>query len=285
MTNSESVIYFKDIDGNFVLVNQKWIDLYQVELTDIVGKPYAGSYDEKMAQDARENELRVEGDGGVAVVEESIPRTDGLHHFLSTIFPVHDEAGQLIGTGTISTDITSHKRLEQDLKQTHTELQEMAMYDHLTGACSRSSFYEKCTFEVVRHRRYRHPFSLLVVDVDQFRTVNDRFGYSIGDQTLVRVVGVIKDLLRDTDTICRLDGEEFAVLATETDIDGARILAKRIAEAIRTEEFPLVEALTACVGVTQCIQGDGFDSLLARTTDALRQAKSEGKGRVVLRDV
>ena len=218
-------------------------------------------------------------------VEERISQVGQIHYYLSTRFPVHDEKGQLIGSGTLSTEMTEQKQLEDDLRQTQLELEEMAMLDPLTRACSRASFYEKAEFEVLRHRRYLHTLSILILDIDQFHLVEERFGHEIGDQTLVRLVGLIREVLRDTDIVCRLERDRFAIIAQETDTHEAYSLAKRLLKAVREEEFYRVEALTAGIGLAQLVEGDETSAVIGRALEALSQAKSEGKNRIVVNDM
>ncbi len=279
MTNSDSVIFFKDSDGRFELVNQRWIDLYRVDLKEIVGRDHAGGYRADIASQAREVELQVEESGRPHTREVSQAGRDGLHYHLVTCFPVRGDGGEVVGTGTISTEITDHKRLQRDLKSVHSELQELSIRDPLTGACSRALFDERLAAETSRHLRYHRPLVLLLVDINQFGQVNEAFGYAAGDQVLVRVVELIQELLRDTDSICRYEGDRFAVVAPETTVEGGPMLADRIVEAIRQDSFPIIDALTASVGGAALVEGDDHQRLLQRAHDALEEAKRAGKGR------
>lgn len=285
MSNSHSVIYFKDSEGQFTLVNQKWVNLYGVEPSRIIGRNHFGGYTEEIASSARANERLVESQGREHTFEEGVLQEDGAHHYISTTFPVYDDSNTLLGTGTISTEITEQKHLEQDLKHSQTALQQMVMQDQLTGAYSRKAFYEKLEEEILRHSRYHRPLALLMFDLDHFKQVNIRFGHAVGDQTLKRVVSLVGEVLRDTDFICRIGSEEFAVVAPETHIEGGEELAQRILQALRNEEFYLVQSLTASIGVTEMIEGDDLDQVIRRLDGALDEAKSAGRNCVAVSSI
>ena len=285
MTNSQSVIYFKDIQGQFTLVNQKWINIYGVDLSNIVGKSYFGGYTMEIATKARENEHLVEQRGREQTFEEGIIQEDGVHHPISTTFPVYGDDNELLGTGTISTDITEQKLLERDLKHSQQALQEMVAQDQLTGTGSRKAFFEKVEAELLRHSRYHHSLSLLSIDIDYFRQVNERFGHAAGDRTLIRVVAIIEEVMRDPDCLFRSGDEEFSIVAPETDIEGGDGLAKRIMKALREEEFDLIQTLTASMGVTEMVEGDDLALVIKRLDEALGEAKNEGRNRIVVRSI
>ncbi len=285
MTNTKSVIYFKDAEGRFIMVNQKWLEHYPMEMQKIIGQHSYGSYTEEIAERDRAEELWVETLNEVRVTEEQVVEADGLHYFLVTRFPVHDGEERVIGTGCISTEITDRRRLQQDLQKSQDQLHEQLVYDRLTAAFSRDTFYQRAELEVVRHRRYHHPVVILAIEVDRFKALSDRYGHQLADDTLVALVERIQDVLRDTDAICRLGDVEFAVIAPETEVDGGEKLARRILNAIRQEPFPVVQLVTVSVGVARAIEGDDLDQLLGRAESALTQAREEGGNRAVVEDL
>ncbi|BAS27150.1 diguanylate cyclase [Limnochorda pilosa] len=162
-----------------------------------------------------------------------------------------------------------------------------AMTDELTGLYNRRYFRQELEREVVRSRRYQHLVSLLMVDLDDFKRYNDRYGHPAGDQLLKELAGLIRRVVRQTDTAVRYGGEEFAVILPETDAAWALGLAERLRQAIAAHRF-VVEGVgplgqvTASLGVaTFPRHARSARALLQAADEALLQAK-QGKDRVLL---
>lgn len=175
-------------------------------------------------------------------------------------------------------DVTERKNLENDLTV-------MATTDDLTGLCNRRYFMELAERETARVLRYATPLSLLVIDLDHFKTVNDTFGHAAGDMVLRELAHVLRRELREVDIVGRLGGEEFAVLLPETELEEARRVAERLLSAIRAGRVPVKggEArFTASIGVTAMSGREGsVGSLLKSADKAMYAAKAEGRDRVI----
>lgn len=128
--------------------------------------------------------------------------------------------------------------------------------------------------------RYKSPLSLSILDIDYFKKVNDTFGHSIGDEVMKAIADIIKANNRDTSYLFRWGGEEFVIIVTEADIEGARIHAERLRKAIEEHAFEKAGTITASFGVAQYMEGDTPDSLLKRADSALYKAKFKGRNRV-----
>lgn len=163
------------------------------------------------------------------------------------------------------------------------ELRRLAMTDALTGALTRRGFDIEIGRELQRSRRTRRPFSLIAVDVDHFKSVNDRYGHASGDIVLQSVVGQIKQELRATDSVARLGGEEFVIILPETSLDGAMVLAERIREKIAGSVVQRQSQsinVTASLGIASCDgAADDCSATLERADAALYLAKTRGRNR------
>jgi len=174
-------------------------------------------------------------------------------------------------------DITERKALESKLEQE-------ARTDALTGCTNRRHFIELSTHEMARARRYGHDLSLLMIDIDHFKEVNDRYGHRAGDLALKHLVQICKKELREEDLVGRLGGEEFAILLPET--SGARALevAERTRVAVATTEIRSngeTIRITISLGVTTQRSADtDIDALLNRADRALYAAKTAGRNQV-----
>lgn len=167
------------------------------------------------------------------------------------------------------------------LKNALEREKELARTDYLTGAVNSRFFFELLQMEIDRLQRYQHPFTLAYVDLDNFKTVNDRFGHPTGDRVLVTVVGFAKKHLRKIDVIGRLGGDEFALLLPETDHESARAaLAKLrggLLEEMRQNNWPI----TFSIGVLTCTAAPPETGVLVKMADALMYSvKHESKNAI-----
>jgi diguanylate cyclase (GGDEF)-like protein len=179
------------------------------------------------------------------------------------------------------------KRLADELERVNKELAELATVDALTQVANRRAVEQRLLQEFHRARRYKHPFAVILVDIDHFKSVNDQYGHPVGDKVLVEVAAAIRQSTRDTDMVGRFGGEEFIVLAPETAMVAAEHLAERIRQLIaqRTTEKSDkgLPAVTASLGVaTTELVVAGETELVGRADQALYRAKREGRNRVIL---
>lgn len=156
-----------------------------------------------------------------------------------------------------------------------------AAHDQLTGLWNRRAFDHRLEEAVARIDRHEGRFSLLLIDLDHFKGVNDHYGHVVGDEVLKRFADVLHERLRQNDVDARWGGEEFAVLADGASLDNAFALAEHIRQAIEDTPFEKPPQVTVSIGVAEFQTGDSADSLLARADDALYEAKRTGRNRVV----
>jgi diguanylate cyclase (GGDEF)-like protein len=172
------------------------------------------------------------------------------------------------------------------LAQRCKDAQQRAVTDGLTGLATHVYFKEQLWQRFHESRRHSTPLSILLLDIDHFKRINDTFGHPVGDEVLRQVSKVVKEAARGYDTVARYGGEELAIALPRTDLVGATILAERIREAI-TGISPLdgrgrpIPTITASLGVAELNVKDGNpDDLIARADAALYLAKHEGRNQV-----
>jgi len=161
--------------------------------------------------------------------------------------------------------------------------EEAAFTDHLTGLANRRRFERQLDREVSRTLRYAHPFSLVMLDIDNFKYVNDTFGHHAGDEVIRGLGRVLQEGTRGIDLAARIGGEEFAILLVETGQSGALEVAERLRVAIREMIVPGVGQVSASFGVAECPIGGQTSSEMLNSADvALYEAKRSGRDRVVV---
>ncbi|BHH84055.1 GGDEF domain-containing protein [Desulforhopalus sp. 52FAK] len=164
----------------------------------------------------------------------------------------------------------------------YEDLFEKASNDALTGLSNRRVFEERIHAMMDGANRYSHPLSMISMDLDKFKAINDNLGHQAGDQVLVTVADVLKKAVRSTDLLVRMGGDEFLIVLDQTDKLSARILAERLCVAIDSLEIWANDTtkLGVSIGLSEMNYGEGLQSWMERTDDILYHAKSEGRARV-----
>ncbi|MDQ2070804.1 GGDEF domain-containing protein [Natronospira bacteriovora] len=169
------------------------------------------------------------------------------------------------------------KAVEVTLMRKQEELYRLANTDALTGIGNRHSFEALANSELRRSQRYGFPVSMLFLDLDHFKEINDEHGHTAGDEALRRISRVIAESLRESDHFCRWGGEEFLVLGPHSDATAAMELAGKIRCRVKQEGIAYSPPLTVSIGVASGGPGDSLDSLLGRADRALYEAKNAGR--------
>ncbi len=161
----------------------------------------------------------------------------------------------------------------------------LAYTDPLTQAKNRACFNDILKREINLAIRHKKNLSIIFIDIDHFKAINDNYGHECGDVALISVAKRIKESLRRSDILFRIGGEEFVVLLSDTDIDGAQLLAERICKSIERHSLAYdmtVIKLTASLGVSMLRSGDTTDTLVKRADSAMYKAKKSGRNQVAL---
>jgi diguanylate cyclase (GGDEF)-like protein/PAS domain S-box-containing protein len=272
-------------DGRIVFVNRAFCEMYGWEESEVLDKSADSLWPGRSF-------LAVDGcSQGVALgTKDGRELTTDL-----TRSDVHDDAGKVIATVRIMRDVSERVRIERELRlangaleRSRAAFEELAIRDELTGLYNRRELVRRLELETSRASRTQRPFSFVLIDVDHFKSINDRFGHPAGDEVLRRLSRLIASELRVTDTAARYGGEEIAVILPDTSAEHASVVAARLRERLEAEGFDMgggaAVTVTASFGVaTLACDAASPQAIFAAADEALYEAKATGRNRVVCR--
>lgn len=170
--------------------------------------------------------------------------------------------------------------LEKARQSIESKLEITIMTDFLTNAKNRRGFDHELHLLIESSRRHYQPFCLLFIDLDHFKSINDKYGHDIGDKVLISFTRLIQENLRINDEAFRIGGEEFAVILPQTDIAGGTTFAERFQQSIKSHKFPCSKTITASIGLVQFYPDTERDDLLKSADKMLYLAKENGRNRI-----
>lgn len=192
------------------------------------------------------------------------------------IRPLYCDIGNKIGYIALRDNITREK-----------EIEEHALVDEVTKVYNRRKINQDILFSIDRFKRYGEPFSFVMLDIDYFKTFNDRYGHLVGDEILIQISNFFNTQTRTSDIFARWGGDEFAMLIPNIDLEQARQLCEKLRKTVAEktcstlkDRFSISENISCSFGITTIQKGDNIDSLIGRTDRALYLAKEKGRNRV-----
>jgi len=276
-----SPVWFKDGNLRFRNYNQAFREVNRVEGDGWIGRTLSEVWKTDLAMEHEELDRRLlmgEPHHPCEVVSRFGDGSERDVLMCKTAF--NDADGKPAGIIGMMVDISERKTMERELRR-------MATIDPLTGAYNRRHFLNSAAHEVERALRHNRPLTVLMLDIDHFKAINDGYGHAVGDEAIQAFVRVCGLTLREHDVIGRLGGEEFAILLPETTLDGAADVAERL--RIRVAAIVLQcpcgpVSFTASIGVCQALPGDSVSSMLLRADQALYVAKNAGRDQVCVQE-
>ena len=208
---------------------------------------------------------------------------EGLEHRLADNALTLAMLGAVSAAAAVGTIRWMTVRLGNRLHEANSTLERVAVTDELTGLLNRRGTLQRLEEELARVARTAEPLSLVMLDLDRFKVVNDTHGHLVGDAALRLVADALRSEVRTYDIVGRFGGEEFVVITPDTDIDAASALAERIRERVSSDAVAhngLPVSITVSAGVGQARAAESADALIARADSALYRAKDGGRNRV-----
>lgn len=278
--NSHDIIYTLTKDGIFTFISPAWTTLLGHPLNQVIGNPFqpfvhpddiAGCI--AFLQAVIETGQRQEG------VEYRVRHIDGSWYWhTSSAVPLMDEDGTIIGIEGIARDITEHKQIQE-------KLEEMATHDFLTGLPNRALLLDRFTIAAALARRNKTRLAIMSLDLDKFKSVNDTYGHDAGDQVLKVIAKRLMMIIRASDTVARIGGDEFIVVTMETNHrEDAAVIARKVLDSFKEPVSIDGRQLYLSTSIGIAIYPDDAEDLktLSKKSDAaLYIAKSQGRNRFV----
>lgn len=268
--------------GIVTFVNDTLCRYVNMKREELLGK----SYYPFMHPDDREAFIRkieaLNPDTHRMIAEARVVLPDGrMAWHLWSHHAIFNDQGNLVEYQGTGRDITERKLAEEEILTAKKQAEQLARTDTLTGVDNRRSFIDTAEEEFIRSRRFNHPMSVLMIDIDQFKRINDTHSHAAGDEVLKSFAMTIRCALRNVDHFGRIGGEEFSAILIETSIGQAMDTAERIRRIVESGEVQFGDKtirITASLGIAEIESGDdGFANTLARADMAMYQAKKAGR--------
>ncbi|MBN2870741.1 MAG: diguanylate cyclase [Campylobacterales bacterium] len=271
LVNESVITSTTDLEGTIVYVSNAFCRISQYDASDLIGQNHRIVRHSDMPEEVYRELWDTITDNRTWEGEIKNKAKDGSHYWVhATISPIWDDEGNKIGYTAVRQDITDKKRVE-----------ELAVRDRLTGLFNRLKLDEILEYEMTKTKRYNTPLSVIIIDVDHFKSVNDTYGHQVGDLVLKEVANILMSYGRKSDTVGRWGGEEFLIILPNTDLGGAMLAAEKIRVAIANHLFSVVGHKTASLGVSQLLLNETETAFIERADKALYRAKAGGRNQVV----
>lgn len=287
-----------DMEMRYLFASNQWYQQYQIKDKNIIGKSHYEIFPEfKDMPEFLEIHQRVLNGETMQGEDDRLLRDDGSVQYQRWImrpwyYPdTQEQGGAFIYTEDITDKVTleeeKNKLIDQlkneiEIRKAYEEkLKHLAITDDLTGLFNRRHFTEILHNEINRITRHNDNLSILLVDIDHFKKVNDTLGHDVGDKVLQALSRLLQENVRNIDKLCRWGGEEFIALLPYTSSDTAITLAERLRKQVEAIDFPDAGNITISIGVATHIPGETINTLIKHADQALYTAKHNGRNQVV----
>jgi len=269
---SQSVLYTtSDIDAKITSVSKAFEELTGYKEEELIGKSHNIFRDPETPKEFYENMWSILGRNEKFEGElKNYTKHNEVFWIKIVIDPMFDDNNKKIGYASYRENITNTKKLEY-----------ISTHDTLTNIYNRGFFNRKLESKIKSSKRYGTNFSLILLDIDHFKKVNDTYGHNAGDTVLIKIAQTIKDNLRDDDLVARWGGEEFVILLPHTELNGALLLAEKLRIIIENSSILPQQKITSSFGVGIYTNKESQTSFFEKIDNALYLAKANGRNCVV----
>ncbi|MBU3015885.1 transporter substrate-binding domain-containing protein [Poseidonibacter lekithochrous] len=269
MINSHVLISSTDINGVIIEVSDALCNLTGYKRSEIIGKNHNIFRHQDMKDIVFSEMWKTIKSKKVWKGEIKSLKKDGTFYWADVIVsPSYDNNKNVIGYSAIRNDITDKKRIEH-----------LSITDKLTGIANRSRIDDISNYEIKRAIRHGSSLGIILLDIDNFKKVNDNYGHLIGDKVLISIANILKNNIREIDLIGRWGGEEFLIICPYTNKDGIINLCEVLRKKIEEYSFEDCPNQSVSFGATTFVKGDTIDTIISRADKALYKAKNAGRNR------
>lgn len=275
---TSNIIVALDFNGNISLINRTGCEILEAPESELLGKKWFENY--LLVDDIEEVEqifykLIQQEIGECKFFENKIRTARGnVRDIIWSNSCILSSSGEVIGVLSSGEDITERKKYEFYLKQ-------QSITDELTGLNNRKEYTNKLKFLMDEYKSHATLFSLLIIDVDNFKLINDTYGHVKGDEILVKISRIFTSLTRTNDYVFRIGGEEFAILVSNTNQEDAVVIAEKIRKKIESDFLKSEEEVTISIGVAEVRSSDTIELIFKRADENLYFAKQHGRNLVI----
>lgn len=285
LENAYEALFFYSIDGKLIYVNPAFEKITGYSTEELYDKnfiPYVHPDDQEWTLKLWEGLFK--GEFFEDVEYRIIKKGGQVRWNVSSWKIVFDSKGEKIGIQGKQQDITDRKLAEVELANAKKLADELANKDELTGLNNRRAFFKLGEHVFKQAMRFEHPISVIMMDIDYFKRINDNYGHSAGDKALQIIAKLLKITIRETDVVARIGGEEFAFVLPETTLDEAVNLIERLRleiEKTTLEDKKQTFQLTSSFGICSCpVLNETLETILKKADEALYTAKNEGRNQI-----
>jgi diguanylate cyclase (GGDEF)-like protein/PAS domain S-box-containing protein len=268
INTSDDLIFYKNNRFKYIGCNKSFENLLGKKQSEIIGKTDFEIFDKEFANIFRKYDLLVLEKNDISINEEYIEASENKKFFQMKKIPFEYKKNKrgILGIGR---DITQLHEIQEKLK-------EQAYYDELTNIYNRKAFNERIKERLDLFERYQTNFCIAMYDIDDFKFINDTYGHDIGDKVLKELSNKVKTIIRKTDLLFRVGGEEFVIIFPEISLDEAYKIVEKI--RINISDMNIIKTkVTISIGITQSKIGDKSNSIYAKIDKLMYKSKHNGK--------
>lgn len=274
LNNADAGIFMKNDQSRYLYANQNIASLFNLSQDELVGKTDFELMSTKEAEKFARTDRKVLSSEKKLKTEEAITAHDGItRHYWTIKIPLKKELEEPAYIG-ISTDISELVQLREKFKL-------LAHTDGLTGIYNRRFLFESAQRELKRAKRTHKSMSVIIIDIDRFKAINDNYGHAQGDEVIKSVVESCQQCVRETDLLGRIGGDEFVIVAPECERSKALKITQRLRDRVKSLNLTLPDGkpvtLTLSIGLAVYNGEESFDQILARAGRALYKVKKENR--------
>ncbi len=270
INSSDDLIFYKDCQLRYLGCNKSFENLVAQKEAEIIGKTDFELFEKDLAQIFRKEDFEVLDSNNLITTSEWLIFKNKKILFQTKKIPFRYKDKKKNGILGIARDLTNLYEIQEKLK-------EQAYYDELTKIFNRKAYNERIQEKFDLYDRYKTDFTIAMYDLDDFKYINDTYGHDIGDKVLIEITNEVKSIIRKTDFLFRVGGEEFVIIFAKTLLDEAYNIAEKI--RIDISEMQIIEnrKITISMGITQTIPNDNAQSIYERVDKLMYKSKRNNK--------